>query len=338
MTETCLLEIVHGSRLYGTVHGDSDLDLKSVWLPSAQDILLGATDWTINDTNGHRANTRDDVDHERMDLLKFSRLLAAGQPSCIEMLFAPEDNHRVSAHPVFATFGDNLDLSVPCKPNRFLTYIEAQAPAFGVRSARAEVAERAAQHLEALGLNLDDLTVGEVADRLVSALGSRFVTTGMSKPSPAGSRQPLLYLCGKALAFGARARLAADAARRISEQPDAVTVATAEKDWTSVYHAVRFGYEALEFYRTGYIEFPRPGVPRLMDIRFGRVPEDEVADEMRMLLEAVPRAADDSSLRKDADVEFLNECVMTVYGEKVATRFMPEVPLDAFVASGKRDV
>ncbi|WP_327211105.1 hypothetical protein [Rhizobium leguminosarum] len=330
MTETCLLEVVHGSRLYGTVHAESDLDITTVWLPSAQDVLLGETDWTIKDTNGHRPNTKNDVDHERMDLLRFVRSLADGQAPLIELLFAPEENHRVPAHPVFATLVDNLDLAVPCKPARFLTYMEAQAPSFGIRSPRTEVAEKAAAHLERLESALDVLKIADVADELVKALGSRFVSVGTSKTS-----QPMLFLCGKALAFGAAARLAADAARRIADQPS-MAVGETEKDWKSVYHALRFAHEAIEFYTEGHIEFPRKDAARLMAVKTGVVPEDEVADEMRRLLDVVPRAAQASGLRDVADVDFLNDCVASVYARRVGSHFFPELSLDAFVPPAKR--
>jgi hypothetical protein len=330
MTETCLLEVVHGSRLYGTVHAESDLDITTVWLPSAQDVLLGETDWTIKDTNGHRRNTKNDIDHEQMDLLRFVRSLADGQAPLIELLFAPEENHRVPAHPVFATLVDNLDLVVPCKPARFLTYMEAQAPSFGIRSPRTEVAERAAAHLERLDAALDVLRVEDVAEDLVKTLASRFVSVGMSKTST-----PMLYLCGKALAFGAAARLAANAARRIAEQP-ATDVFETEKDWKPVYHALRFAHEAIEFYTEGRIKFPRKDAARLMAVRAGRVPEDEVADEMAFLLDAVPRAAQASGLRDVADMNFLNECVASIYAQKVGSHFFPELSLDAFVPTAKR--
>lgn len=335
MTETCLLEIVHGSRLYGTVHTESDLDIKSVWSPSAHDILVGRTDWSLNDTNGHRPNTKDDVDHERMDLLKFVRSLADGQAPLIEMLFAPEANHRVPAHPVIAMLVENIDLVVPCKPSRFLTYAEQAAPLFGVRSPRTEVAERVAIRLERLGPALESLKVSDVAELIVGELPSRFVSVGASKQEAGG--QPLLFVCGKAYSFGASGKLVADAARRIADRPCVVEEGK-EKDWVSIYHAVRFGAEALEFFEQGRIEFPRRDVSRLMDVRAGVVPDDEIADELRHLLDAVPRAATSSGLREAVDVEFLEQCVASVYAQKIRSAHCMDLSLDAFVSAEKPDL
>lgn len=335
MSETCLLEVVHGSRLYGTVHAESDLDLKSVWLPSARDVLLGETDWTINNTNGHRRNTKDDVDHERMDLLKFVRSLSEGHVPFIEVLLAPESAQRVAPHPVVRMLADNIELVVPNKPSLFLTYIEAQAPSFAVKSPRAEVAAAAANYLEGLGADLDRLQVADVAEGLLSSVISKFVSTGVSKTAPVGESHRLLFVCGKAFSFGASARSAAEGARRVAG-PAAPARTSAKKDWKSVYHALRFAHEAVEFYTTGHIGFPRPDVPRLMDVRAGRVPDDEIADEMYSLLREVPRAAAGSGLRDAVDVDFLLECVASVYADKVRAEFFQNVALEPFVFATNR--
>jgi len=101
MSQICLARVTYGSHLFGTNNEKSDLDIKSVMVPSVREILLGEVNWSrAIDADYSRANTADDVDDERHDLLRFMHLLAAGQPMALEMLFAPDHLHLVDPDPI----------------------------------------------------------------------------------------------------------------------------------------------------------------------------------------------------------------------------------------------
>jgi predicted nucleotidyltransferase len=70
--------VVHGSTLFGTSDAESDVDVKSVWLPSPRDILLGRTDWTVFEGDQSRRNAPGDLDHEQHDIIRYLKLVASG--------------------------------------------------------------------------------------------------------------------------------------------------------------------------------------------------------------------------------------------------------------------
>lgn len=95
-------EIRTGSHLYGTSRPDSDEDYMGVFLPSVNE-LLGLqncpTEWSMNEKRsaGPR-NSKGDVDRKFYSIKRFFQLAAEGQPSHLEMLFAPFEM-IMSAHP-----------------------------------------------------------------------------------------------------------------------------------------------------------------------------------------------------------------------------------------------
>lgn len=85
-----IVRIKFGSELYGTSTADSDVDLRSVHLPSARDILLQRAKATIN----NRADPKMPVDAGELDhvdyaLHAFVKACLTGQLLALDLLFAP---------------------------------------------------------------------------------------------------------------------------------------------------------------------------------------------------------------------------------------------------------
>lgn len=90
-----MLEIMrcqYGSYLYGTNTPESDVDFKTIYVPSVRDILLqngvGMTARTTK-TDMLVKNTSDDVDDHQISIHKFMQLLKKGDMTAIELLFVP---------------------------------------------------------------------------------------------------------------------------------------------------------------------------------------------------------------------------------------------------------
>lgn len=103
--------IKHGSALYGTRTASSDVDTKGIVLPSADDILLrGALDrsdrtTTKSDPNG--TNAPSDADSSTSSLSKYLEQLVAGDPSAVDVLFAPSWADLHEPHPIWWTITRN---------------------------------------------------------------------------------------------------------------------------------------------------------------------------------------------------------------------------------------
>lgn len=99
-----LLEVISGSRAYGTNTPESDTDLKGVFVqPLEQWFGLDRVEQINNDSN----------DIAFYELGRFAELLAKNNPNLLEMLFTPEDC-VVFRHPLMDLFTPEMVLSKLC--------------------------------------------------------------------------------------------------------------------------------------------------------------------------------------------------------------------------------
>ena len=102
--ECRLLEVISGSRAYGTHTPESDTDLKGVFVQPRDGFFgLERVEQINNDTN----------DIAFYELGRFAELLAKNNPNLLEMLFTPEDC-LVFRHPLMERFTPGMVLSRLC--------------------------------------------------------------------------------------------------------------------------------------------------------------------------------------------------------------------------------
>jgi predicted nucleotidyltransferase len=94
-----IFKAVVGSRSFGTsVEGSSDTDIKGVYLQRNDDIL----------GFGYQEHAQIGKDETYYEVRRFLELLRSGNPTCIELLFSPEDCVLVN-RPEFKAFLDCKD-------------------------------------------------------------------------------------------------------------------------------------------------------------------------------------------------------------------------------------
>ena len=88
-----LIKTYAGSHLFGTSTPESDTDYKGIYIPNAEQILLGNYNCTIQETTGasDAKNSKEDIDVELYSLKKFFTMLKKGDTPAIELLFTPEE-------------------------------------------------------------------------------------------------------------------------------------------------------------------------------------------------------------------------------------------------------
>jgi hypothetical protein len=307
-----IARILCGSRLYGTNVRDSDHDFKVVFIPGAQDILLGQVKNVCKKEGGD--------DAEYMSYQQYLKLLCQGQTIALDMAFAPRKFHQQEPGPEWYSIDANLGrfLSRNCKA--FVGYCRQQASKYVVKKDRLEAVQRIVDVLK-LG---DGHGVKKVRD--LGGLSSVVNRTpfvcwkdGLEPrkatnvrhlsvcetliPDTASVKEALRTYEKKLAGYGARVRAGQNAG---------------DADWKSMYHAVRVGYQAIELMETGSITFPRPERNFLKLIRRGRIPLEEVQITIEANLDRVQRAADASELPEQPDWNFADELVVGTY--RSATR------------------
>jgi hypothetical protein len=90
-------------------------------------------------------------------------------------------------------------------------------------------------------------------------------------------------------------------------------------DWKAMSHAVRVGHQSLELLRRGRITFPRPEAEHLVEIKTGKLPYAQVAEEIEYLIERIKEVEKVSLLPAEPDLKWMEQKVLEAYEMQVST-------------------
>lgn len=309
-----IVTIRFGSQMYGTSTPESDTDLKSVFIPSGQDILMGTGKPIFSTSTGDpkAKNTAADVDEESFALQRFLKMCAEGQTVCIDMLFAPESS-LIMGTQIWHYIQKNTHRLLTKKSKTFIGYCRTQANKYGIRGSRVAAARIAVALLEPHKSSHAKL---ESLAPEIRVLCEQPHMEIISMPSQTGPDILHWEVCNRKAPFTSSIKYAYDIFKRVLDEYGHRAL-EAEKnqgvDWKALSHAVRIAEQGIELLETGHITFPRPNAAHLLDIKQGRLPYQQVADQIDQLLLDVEDAAEKSNLPEEADQDWINDLVFTYH-------------------------
>jgi len=134
-----IMKCVFGSHLYGTSTLSSDKDLKQIFLPSKEEILLGKIhkSYSCNTKSSSASfkNTNEDVDIESYSLHYFIKLALEGQTVAFDMLHVPDSMLLVTSD-IWKIMVANREKFYTKNIKAFVGYANNQASKYGLRSGR----------------------------------------------------------------------------------------------------------------------------------------------------------------------------------------------------------
>jgi hypothetical protein len=289
-----LFSCLGGSSLYGTAHSESDRDIKRIFLPDMNDLLLGRPIKNImiktNKVDG-RKNGPEDVDQELIPIHTFARDLLGGQTYALELAWAVEYTgaEQVVHDLRFMNFCRQLRTKfMTSSVDAMSGYAMEQAKKYSFKGDRlnavaatvelffkfpagdkikswAETFETEAEKLQAEHPGLFEVTdydcngKGDMR-RCVKVLETTLPYTG-------GFGYHLVTLKNMQKRYGARTRAASNSTA----------------DWKATMHAVRVIDEGIQLFTEGDLVFPYPDpayVAHLHQIRRGELSREEVDAEI----------------------------------------------------------
>ena len=323
VSEEIIVRVEFGSHLYGTNTPSSDRDYKSVYLPSARDILLqhvkGSLGHKVKQVEGDK-NSPEDVDDEMYSLQRYLQLLAEGQTVAIDMLFTPKP---LVTSVLWDKIKANKDRLLTKRSAAFVGYCRTQANKYGIKGSRVAAAKDASEffgkHYDRLG---NTAKLHRIADLIPSIAGEH--TKIVELETTPGNKEWFVDCCNRKVSFGNTIKAAYEIYSRIYDnygQRAKLAQTNEGIDWKALSHAVRVATEALELLATANVTFPLPNAAHVLDIKLGRLPYDQVASEIEELLEKVEQASATSPLRDEVDQEFIDDFVYGAYFDKVLRCF-----------------
>lgn len=315
-----IVQIKFGSHLYGTNTPTSDEDYKSVYVPSARDILLqrvtGSLQIGQKEKREGERNLPGDVDNECYSLQRYLSLISEGQTVAVDMLFAPEP---MLTSGLWEHIQGNRERLLTKRSAAFVGYCRTQANKYGIKGSRVASAKNALTRFEGLLAQHGTLAkVGEFFGPDDEVIDEH--TRTMRKETTQGRTERYFECCNRMVGFSNTVKEAVGIFKRIHENyGDRARLAEKNEgiDWKALSHAVRVGQEATELLLTHKITFPLPYAAHILEIKQGKVSYDTVASQIEGLLEEVECAAETSTLRDDPDRQFIDDLVAEIHAKKV---------------------
>lgn len=314
-----IVKAIAGSHLFGTNTPTSDKDYKGVYLPEAEDILLGKVKKSINlSTNKtNTKNTSEDVDTEFYSLDKFLTMLAEGQTVAFELLFTPE-SHIIEKSEIWDKITSMRTILVHKKINSFVGYCKQQANKYGIKGSRMNAIQKV---LKGLPENYTPYHKINHYESLFDSLVDEKLIK-WTKTEHNGQKYRYFEVCGRKFEdtsyvenvyliltkiydeYGARAKQA-----EINQGID----------WKAISHAVRVCHQAKELLLTGIITLPLAPENREEVLRIKKGVEDfkQVSPRLELLVDEISYLEKKSTLPDGIEQSTIDNLIVSVYSKVI---------------------
>lgn len=319
-----LVRIQHGSHLYGTSTPTSDLDYKSVHLPSGRGILLGKPEEVIDTTiklSAGPKNAAGDVDDQSYSLAKWLKMLYSGDTVGTEILFAPPDM-IVEMDPLWPEVQERAKGLLNKQVKGFVSYCQRQAAKYGVKGSRMAACKDV---VDLLAAKMDELGTSaklfEIEGDLTLFCSVHEFSEIVPIKQQSGDDLPHLEVVDRKIPFTNTVKQAHDIYAKVYDNYGERARAAMDNkgiDWKAMSHAVRVAGQALELLRNGTITFPRVEAPLLLQIKKGEVPFNDVGAMLEALVDDLDAASAESSLPRKPDYMLVDRLVLDYYGPQVS--------------------
>lgn len=323
-----LYATLFGSHLYGTViSGTSDLDVKGIFLPSREKLLLGEKIPSLHysTSSNFEKNKAGDIDIELWSVQKWLlELLPEGDVGALDLLFSiTNPSCKIFKDSSLETVFNNRASLINLDGSRgYAAYAIRQGKKYAIQGSRGDAIKKV-WHL--LKERFPDECPKGKAEKFLEEL----FTQG-------GETCQIKTLHGeRALILGGKAYLASMKLRELMVRVKAQNEACARQsvinmgrgiDWKALSHAIRAITQAKEFMETGDIVFPLANKDELITIKKGSIPWPEI--ESRITKEL----AEAANLRKNTlhiqpyDYNLAKKVILSYYQ---APFELPDAPQDA---------
>ena len=336
--EQMVFATLYGSRLYGTDGTLSDVDIRGVFLPMREDLLL--------DRAPRHYNFKDARDVSYLSLHYFLQLLTQGETNCLDIFFSYTNKAaQLVTSPLYEELISNKDKLITKNVAKYLGYCKSQALKYSIKGDKINSLEKFMEALSEVknpsSVDLDAVVALDkrfMPDRAMleqwepyiknnKQIGSRchvsgtpfgdhfylvlmdnkeryVMVSGHLFPGPASVTTTIQSIRKCLASYGKRAENAA---------------ADNGADYKALSHAVRVCFQAEELLTTGVITFPHPdknGLELIRNIKFHTtvLSYEEILDLIEGQIqkieeELIPK----SKLRAGADWDWINNFILEQY-------------------------
>jgi hypothetical protein len=321
-TEDLLYVVTYGSRLYGTHTATSDTDVKAVFLPPIDDVLLGkrlvATKKRYDEYGkpvpDNASMPEKGTETEYIPFQTFVRDFVAGQTYAVEVAYAALLDGPSSFDPVslreFELLKELVDKFGNNEVYSMVGFAMKQTFDYVHRGERLNEAVRVRDVLQTLLgravwlQNVHELRLDTPLQFADGELALDYVARNTGLPLGTSTNNNKVM---RTLELNGRSYLETTSVKHVVDQLNKLIVQYGERstraaetdvDYKSLSHAVRVYQQAIELLDTGTLTFPRSNAKFLLAVKSGQVPLEEVKELLKALDVEVQEKMVTSSVRR----------------------------------------
>ena len=139
MDEKLIFKTYAGSKLYGTDSECSDTDIKGVFIPYKEDLILGKAPkhYSVSSNNQKEKNNKADIDETYYSIHYFLELVSKGETNAIDLLFAYTNWEKVIiSTKEWQTIIDNIDKLITKNIKSYLGYCKSQSIKYSIKGSK----------------------------------------------------------------------------------------------------------------------------------------------------------------------------------------------------------
>jgi hypothetical protein len=313
-----IMRTVFGSNLYGTNTPTSDFDYKSVFIPSARDIILQRAKGVVSNstkTDNTIKNSLEDVDDELFSLYKLMQMLNAGDMIATELLFVPQEKLLVTS-PLWNSLVTNRHLLISKEIKGFKGYVSKQVSKYGVKGSRVAAVRLVLESFDACATQTK---IGDYSDYWENLSKTSEFINVVDVPQPSGKSMLHLEVCGRKLPYTVSVKEGINVIQKLFDNYGARALQAENNegvDWKSVHHAIRVSEQAIELLTTENITFPRPNAEDLLKIRKGSYTFKIIQERLEENMIIIDNLSTSSKLIEKIDINFVEDILFNAYLNK----------------------
>lgn len=286
---------LHGSMLYGLERKGSDVDIKAVYLPSFQDLLLGESCKTLNKKCDHL-----DVEIEIKSLHSFLKSAKSCDTNCIDMLWTP-DKMLLKNTPTWDCIRYHRQELLSKNMKGLVGYIKTHTHKYSNKIQRYQELVSLKSEISFIddSVKLSDTCLPEIIDRNKY----KYIKT---VTMVSDHEQQYLEVCGKKYILSWECKLLKEALEKEIDRYGKRTKDGDSKglDVKSLSHALRVLYQLKELVETRDLVFPLKDSEYIKDVKTGKISdESKVIDKIDALFEECTKLLDSSDLPEESSID-----------------------------------
>lgn len=300
----------HGSHLYGLAHEKSDIDIKVIYLPSKEELILGNAIKTYN----HKNNDLD-IEVEVKSLSSFLKSVSSVDTNCVDLLHTP-DEMILYKDPIWDEMVKHRKVMYAKKMKGLIGYIKTHTHKYNNKIDRLDEMNWLLGLAEGVVVSNPDDTVKDLAEC------SEFTDKKLKYIKPVtlvkDHEQQYLEVCGKKYIYTWSIKELIKALEHEVNRYGKRTNEGSDKgmDTKSLSHALRVLSETEEIIETRDIKFPLREREYIMKVKMNKVGVEEVMEDIDKRFNKVMKILEESDLPEEVDLSLMYKSLTDYYFSK----------------------